>query len=390
MVEILLISILVIYVNKKLPKYNFLIFFSILFQFIILLLYRYELNIKNMVVYYSDATYYWENTLNYLNNGFVDSYNIGYVFYSVLIEFLSPSISVVWINISNLLLLILSVIFITILMLDENIRKKNIMYFNYTIMLNPAIHYSLLRNLKDSLFLFLTIFTLFIVYKHQKLKLRWLNEIFYIILIIMFITLKTIRPWGFIIPIILFGIAKFNNKKINIKNIIILLSLLLLCVFLLNKLGYLKIITIWVEVLKNRFNFSIFKILTAPINMILGSGPIRPIFSEIYFAYSLKTAEIFLSLGYFIWWLILPYLINNIKIRNISLLSKLLWIIIIIFVVIYSLAYGGSIESRLTSVLIVLFSAAIFSNNFNHRKDILLRYSFVFIILFLGGIIFGI
>ena len=151
----------IIWLSKKLSNDNSKIkaitLFAIFEQTIILLVYRINLNTINRVVYYSDAEVYWDNTLTLLNGGHLIGSQTGYAYYCMLLQLVSPFVSVIWNNISNICLLDCSVLLLAHVMVLGSVSQKNILLFLRFNLYNPLIIYGLGRNLKDSLFLFIIV-----------------------------------------------------------------------------------------------------------------------------------------------------------------------------------------------------------------------------------------
>src|SRR5690554_8234724 len=124
MVIVFFLFSLLIYISKKnnkyIPKFAISILGVLTLQIALLLIYRIELFQLGREVYYSDATTYWEATKAMLNGYDFHAWNLGYVYYSVIIQKTTPFVSVFWVNLSNLLLFDLSVVLIAFLMTKEN------------------------------------------------------------------------------------------------------------------------------------------------------------------------------------------------------------------------------------------------------------------------------
>lgn len=149
--------------KKRLFNYKLLIF-TLFIQLLILICYRIELTTLGREVYYSDAYNYWEQTkllLADINNySLIDKITGGqtfYVLFCYLIQKTSLFQSPILLNLSNLLLLN-NTIFIFAYLLDKiNIRASTIKFYLFFLLNNPLIIYSLIRNMKDALILFLTV-----------------------------------------------------------------------------------------------------------------------------------------------------------------------------------------------------------------------------------------
>lgn len=107
LLEVLFLSFLI--KNQHKVHNGVMLLFSFLTQLLILVTYSVELRIIwGRTVYWSDAEYYWQATIEMLKGLKPEVYNFGYVFYSWLIQKTSPFVTPLWNNISNVLLIDLS------------------------------------------------------------------------------------------------------------------------------------------------------------------------------------------------------------------------------------------------------------------------------------------
>ncbi len=353
---------------------NLLLFLSFLLQAVILTLYRVELTSTwNRQVYWSDAEYYWNGILQFFdgNRGFN---NFGYILYGALIQMTSPFKSVFWNNLSNLLVLDLSFVIGLEILRDELLGKKVPIYVYLTTISNPLVIYSLLRNLKDVLFLLITVLSVYIYFIYFKRKRSFPSQVvFFTLYLIFFITsLVSVRPWGFIIPFLVLFVHLFrliSVQRLGMKLAFVVLVLILIYVF---SSLYLKNIIIWLEARENLLEegYSEYKKLgvlgyfLGVFRLILGPGPIRSMFgSQGYFQFYTYIGNVCSTIGSLLWYLTLPIYVINLKSipkiigRFPSRIFSLL--ILAVFVVIYVYFYYGSTELRFRGVIYVLTSISL-------------------------------
>jgi len=407
MIIILLEILLMFSITKNLnKKYNFSIYKSIIiflaFQLVALMIYRLELNALDLEVYYSDSAVYWDTTKKLLEGYKYTTWNMGYVYYCYFIQKLSLFISPIFINISNLLLINLSILNICLLMNKENINKKNIKLFYFITMINPLVWYSLFRNLKDGLFLYLTTIIVFLVYKIFNENEGKHKKILYLLILVIFtLYITTVRAWGFLITILLLGFSIFNKFKTKFKltpkNIIMLIlsigTFIVALYILLFKLNYMYKLEMWMPiVLENGQARGIINILLGMVKIIIGPGPIRSIFGKEYFMFYTITGNVMSFIGAILWWLSLGILVSKtlLKNNNKNTIANLFGLVVLTFLVIYAMQYGGSLELRFRGVIYILFSSFFCSKfNYDFKKNHVIFFAIALTIITIGGIIYG-
>lgn len=361
------IFFLVYFVNKQ-KKYHFISALFVIFalQLIILIIYRLELNfIWNRSVYWSDAEYYWLNTLDMLYYHKLDGYNILYTFYSYLIQITSPIISPFWINLSNILLIDLSFL----LGIECNLQKsktltsiKKIPLIIYFVSIaNPLVIYSLLRNLKDGLFLFLLVLSVYL-YKRIILIIHnpFLKTISILFYLLFFATIfPLIRPWGFVIPFINI-FTSYLSGDIIIKNgklqKIFFLTLIIFLIFL-GIFNYRSTVSFWINSIGTESQ-GLIGLVSGMFRMILGPGPLRTLNPQKFFWYYTNIGNITIFVGSIFWYLGLPLFISEMfmNIKQFKFYHNYFFMNLVIFLFIYSLFYGGSAEVRFRGVIYILIS----------------------------------
>lgn len=366
--------------------------FAFIIQAIFLIMYRAELLGIGREVYYSDAEVYWHETKNMIETGSAGGWNIGYIYYSFLIQKLSFFESVALINVSNMMLIHLSISILGFIMLKNDISKKNISFFIIINSLNPLIFYALFRNVKDSLFLFYSVLSIAIIYYYSHEKNMIKKSILFISMVMIIYLLYDIRPWGFLVPISGYIVADINKERSKVNKVINISIITLGLIIILSMPRINATLNMWVPIVfNNGLSQSLKGLILGPFNLLIGPGPIRSIFGSKYFVYYTNIGNIAGFIGSIIWWLALPMLLAQVKIsKHSNLLSRLIGIIVFIFISIYTMQYGGSAEIRFRGVLYVLFSGYILSNwELNINKKICLKYSCIGIIIVIGGVIFG-
>ena len=226
----LLLKDLIVKFDKKKQKNIYLLFGTgLLIEIVLLIIYRYDLINMGRIVYYSDAQTYWYNTLEIINYGTSGGYNSLYYICCAFLQLTSPFLWVGWNNLFNLTCINYIIYFVISIIVKGNNQEKyeKIKYIIISIMYNPFIIYSLMRNLKDALFTLMVIVTAYL-YSYYFESNSQKNKILTIVgLMFMTYLFILIRPWAFIIPlfaillIIINGIKNIKGKYINvIKNFI--------------------------------------------------------------------------------------------------------------------------------------------------------------------------
>lgn len=265
--------------NKEVRKKVIIVFaVAVLFQAILLLIYRLDLKSLNRDVYYSDAGNYWQATLDVLNGKGSNAYNEVYYITCSVIQKLSPFVWVGWNNIFNLLCVDLSIALCAVSIYkflskknDKNRRVQTIIFCCINLF-NPLICYSLMRNLKDALFFLLVVIIghgLQYLLENKSIK----NSIIYMIkLAICSMLLMGIRPWGILaafIPIAILIIQK--NKENYEKNAIKILAILLVITGIVLGERIWSTFKLWVPiVLESAISRGIFSNIKGVATLVLG------------------------------------------------------------------------------------------------------------------------
>ena len=118
-------------IRKKIIKYLVL---AMIFQIILFIIYRLNLNYIDREVYFSDAQLYWNATKEVMTYGRTDVYNRTYIYICAIIQKTSFILWVGWNNLFNILCIDLSVAMILIVLysnMNTKITKnlKCLLYF---------------------------------------------------------------------------------------------------------------------------------------------------------------------------------------------------------------------------------------------------------------------
>jgi len=355
--------------------------FVLFFSLISLLLLTFELKLYGIenADYGSDANYYWKAFLHVLDGISPDNYLApNYVRWGVLVLFLSVDKSIIWVKLANILLYSLSSNLLMIILYTRMpfIFKKstNILFSIFT--LNGIIIWTVIRNLKETFFLFILILE---IYMLNILLVKYIGKYIKIILIILliyfyFILLNGLRPMGGILSLFVFlGVYLSVNKQLDlyskkgyIKNLIIVFIILIIFYLIYSKfdiiMSFQKLFLegdTWALEISEKFS-----LLSYPIyiqRFLLGPGPFRSLMQLLYknvFLVSTKTGDILIFVGSFVWWIELLFVFYKL-LRSISLLRNCKYfydflILCSIFTIAYSFISGGTGDTRLRSMIYFL------------------------------------
>lgn len=360
---VLLKKSLINFDSKSKRKIYIFVAMGIIVELVLFIVYRLNLKLVGRNVYYSDAEVYWINTLEILKTQHSYGYNPLYYYSCALAQITSPFLWVGWNNLFNIACINLSLA-ISIYLLPK--KENKIIWLVILTIYNPFVIYGLMRNLKDALFMLMIFITLIIYKKLINEKTKNIKIIYFSLLLMLVYLFLKIRPWGFIIPCmaIMFFCIKLviEEKELIKKNLNIFLPIAILIVIII-----LYVITptikVWLPVVfKSITSRSVFETILGFGKFVFGPGPYRCIYGSKYFQFYLTSGNIMCAIGQIMWWLSAYMLfvgfilgIKNKKIK-IDYLSLYFISIVLIYITIYTLEYGGSAEIRLRSVLIFLLS----------------------------------
>lgn len=403
MVVLILQIIFIFYLLKKYIKdekqyrhIRNIFIFGFCFQLLLLFIYRFNLYWLGREVYFSDAEAYWESTKILLSGGVTDAYNRTYYITCYWIQKLSPFIWVGWNNLFNILCVDLCIVFITIIMYQTN-KTNQIAYFLYFTLFNPLIYYSLMRNLKDALFIFMVF--LLGYFLNQVVKTKRHVWIFTFLTIFSMTLFYNIRPWAFIIPILalIVLIVSFYQDWKNYRVSLGILTIILIGIgaFLFGK-TIVATLQVWVPiVMQNFLSRGIFQTILGIGRLFIGPGFYRSLFGTEFFEYYTMTGNLMIATGTLMWYFLLPLMICMIKkpIKNIKkspVITKFLILFLICFIGIYVMQYGGSAEIRMRGVLyLTIFSLFFTTFDYQMTKKNTLIAMLLFLLIFIISIVAG-
>ena len=375
------------------------VWIALFIQAVILVIYRLEMSSLGLEVYYSDSMVYWNATLGLLRGERVTTWNMGYVYYSYLIQLTSPIVWAGFINISNIMLVNLTILTLASIMLDNGIAPRNVKTFVTICLSNPLVVYSLLRNLKDALFLF---YVCLIILCFEWLSHKRRGKAFILLLIVILtILVSGVRPWGFLVSVMFFALyytrvsaRLFRNTPIlfwvSCLGFVVVLGLV--AVFMM-RLGYVDTLALWVPIVfSNATEHGILDLLLAPFRILVGPGPFRAIAGHIYFLHYTISGNFFSAIGALLWWVALSGIVarvvnGRLKLSRLSMTLLMVWVL---FLAIYSLQYGGSLELRFRGIIYILTSAlsmSLYNSTISSRTRTIAVLAFG--VLLVGGLIFG-
>lgn len=351
--------------KKKIIKY---LTIGLIFQLLLFVLYRMNLQHIGREVYFSDSEVYWEETKNVMNGMSSDAYNRTYIYICAIIQKTSIFTWAGWNNIFNILCVDLAIVLITVIIFKRKKDNKyhNLYFFLFFTLFNPLILFSLMRNLKDALFLLIVVIEGYLLEKSIYSDRKKIDIKLLIFLVISIPILYNIRPWGFLIPLvaIILYVYQKNNKKLGKKKIIyILLGIAISCGLVIMIPVANANLKLWLPIVFESFaSRGLVNNILGVCKLFVGPGPIRSIMGNTYFMYSLLSGNIMSMIGSIMWYIQLPILIVIIKkpIKNMkeaSAFSKYMFLVELIYVVIYVMQYGGSTELRFRGTLYIMTSA---------------------------------
>jgi hypothetical protein len=322
--------------------------------------------------YGSDARYYYEAMISALHAGTwlppEGVFNYGYVAFGTFVLRTSPSDSVVWVKLANIGLMLACLALGFYILQSWNISKKISFYTMILVGINGIVTWMVVRNLKDTLFLFLTLVlivgTKFLLSRECQTRLAFRIVGILALGLVSAWTLESVRQWGpyWALCIITATIIEtFSQERLQFKiSKSQLLGVLTICLALV--MGLLVIFN--QSVIRDLFMLYSFAersgglagaglkdIALAVPKFIIGPGPIRAFFGWEIFEVTTSIGNILIALGATLWWIYLPVLVlallqgPNYWLKYASVLVPLL-----VFVTIYSFAYSGSADTRFLAI----------------------------------------
>jgi hypothetical protein len=393
-----IMAVAVLFLAYKLAKRDAVILFILLcgfvMQFMLLLAYRYELvTVWHRQVYWSDIEIYWRAIQQMLRTGQIpEVHNVGFVVFSYWVLKTLGIYDPFVLNISNLLLLDISIFLLAIWTKNYTSYKSNIRLLLIVIFLNPFVTYALLRIVKDALFLMLSISTLLFVDLWAKTtRRRFILSL--PILVGLSIILQSIRPWGFMVPwIFVFSVFVISDIPFGRKILITTLCLLAFAgVFWFQFRG----VSTWFDIVFARAkDQSTVSLIKGPLRSLIGPGPIRPFNPERHFIYWTNIGNVATFVGASLWWLMLPvFMLILTRVKRDTLVDFFPLIALTgTFLIIYTLNRGGGLEFRHRGVLYTFVAGIACGFWRPSRQDPRLTglvYWVIESLVIVGGIFFG-
>jgi len=329
--------------------------------------------------YGSDARYYYEAMRTTLEAGRwwppAEVFNQGYVAFGVLILRTSLNVSVVWVKLGNIALLLVSLALCLYILQQWNISKRLAYLVTLLGGTNGIVIWMVCRNLKDTLFLFLTLALIAGIKAllFKKYRIPMFFRIFGVLLL-SFVgakALETVRPWGlyWAVGIVgatiieaIFAKGRWLHFRIPKSLLFVTLTFSLACIVWV-VLSYQGVIRdLWVALnyaqqAGGLVGASLIEVVLAPARFLIGPGPIRAIFGHEVFWVTTTAGNVLITLGSIMWWAYLPLLLMAVmRGANYWLKYASVLIPLFIFLAAYSFAYSGSVETRFRAIVYVFSS----------------------------------
>lgn len=153
------------------------------------------------------------------------------------------------------------------------------------------------------------------------------------------------------------------------KRLIITIIILTLFIIVLKATSLWDHVLLWEPIVIERASkLSMIEIISAPIKILTGPGPYRSFFGNDYFLYTTTVGNIASGIGSIVWWMAISTMLANIKSFRITKCNLTVLLVCLMFLGIYSMQYGGSLELRFRGVIYILFAAMFFSGLKKHIK----------------------
>jgi len=325
--------------------------------------------------YGSDARYYYQAMRSTIEAGKwwpqAGTLTPGYVAFGTFVLRTSPSDSVVWVKLANIGLLLVSLAFSFYILQSWGISKRVAHFIIILAGTNGIVTWMAVRNLKDTLFLFLTLAAItgvkfFLSEEHYAPVFLRISGILLVSLVCAW-ALELIRPWGLYWAFGIVGATvvellfkKELRSKMSRPLFFSILTLGLgLIVWLLH--SYQAAIQDFLILLDyagrsgGLVGVTPMDIILAIPRFLIGPGPIRAIFGWEAFQVTTSIGNILIALGAFAWWFFLPVLVLAIlQGPSYWLRYSSIFMPLVIFLGVYSFAYSGSVETRFRAIVYIL------------------------------------
>ena len=317
-------------------------------------------------------------------------YNFTYVMFGSLILKTSWIKSIILIRLGNVLLF-LNTVLMSYLFAKKYFPEKplniNVYVITFLMGTNGMLIWTAIRNLKDTLFIYMLIAFLYVFIDILYNK----NITFYkiTVLISSFYVLNDIRQWFsyffLFLMLIIIILNLYKNKKYFFLFIVSVLSAIILLNYANEGLNILEIYT------KSRYGS--ISIINLPILMgqfMMGPGPIRGLFGDEAFLFTTTTGNILITLGSLAWWMFAPlFVLALVNFKNIKQ-NYIVLITLVFYWATYSYANAGSGDTRVRAVFYIL--AMLYTLPYLNEiksQEFLLKYVMIGAPLFFIGIYFS-
>jgi hypothetical protein len=298
-----------------------------------LTLYELDLHRLNRDVYWSDAEYYLsgkgKSLFSFPGFDWLVSDLVSFGFSPLFLR----------------LFIIIILGFVHMLLFRLTELKRINKWFVLLVLCNPFFALPLIRIMKDTYFLFLLCFILDI-YRRR-------NLFAYIVLLLGFITLPSVRPWSVGLPLLFLLRDAMVSGQIKKK---LLIGVFIISMFSLINIDY---IMLWINYLLSGdigdYNLSIKNQILGLARIFFSPGLYRIIHPDIYFKYWMPSLLLSVGIGL----LLNYYLIATFSLKKFVLLLKnnysisLLFLYVISAIFVYSFAYAGSVEFRIKASILL-------------------------------------
>ncbi|CAH0346464.1 hypothetical protein [Bacillus sp. CECT 9360] len=391
LILLLLLFQLVLLIRKcQLTKnIKIILFFGVIWNIAWLAVLQIELLNSGTSTYGSDEGVYYSTVLMALqmDNWFQylrEDFNFSYVLYEYFILKTSLTNSVVWIRLSNVLVLINTILMVY--MLGKKYLNTNVKTLNFAVvflLFNGIITWTAIRNLKDILFIFLLLLFVNLLMDIIKERKHILTK--GISLLLIGYLIQDIRQWFIyllgvlLVTVLLIYLVKkrrFISGTVLLGGVLVYLANMFssgLNTLLIYTQTYLTIQQndLGGDSITQGLSTNIWSLPISMFRFILGPGPIRGLFGGDAFVTTTNTGNVLIFIGGLMWWAAIPiFLMALVSLKNIKN-NTIIFVIMIFYWMTYSFAYSGSGDTRLRAVfyiLAVLFAMTYFQQKFTKFK----------------------
>lgn len=334
-------------------------------QLVFAILHQGDMALLGISEYGSDPLYYWNDVVRVFE-GTQDVFEpqaLLFKWFSFAIVSTSPAPSILLVRIGNILLLLSSLIVVYQFLRRHQVSPRVALWVLLMSGLNGIVIWTTIRHLKDIFFVTLTIWyvaILDIAFRRTRYTWVWVG----LFAFIFYQAMLLIRPWGFLVVLIL-PIAMWLSfeRQYRYRFIVVLIALLpLILIFpkLNATINYASIVSVF------DFRRGILGLVGAIFSMdmvlgigrfLVGPGPLLSAFGNERFLYSTMVSNILIFAGSLLWWFHLPrvfVLAVRVKGKVLFIRRMLPFLILAILTLfVYVIAYGGVAEVRFRAMLYI-------------------------------------